>query len=165
MYLPKIQPLPPSRYGRELEQLQMAAFRCVIQQEYIRQVAESACFPFSFVIKYAAQQRSPEVSKMALSLKSNVAVAHPTTSGWSHISRVYIRWVFGSGSLFHLNWIVFNATVFLCIWTQSELGFSSEGAAAAMMANLLKSATKWSRSPLIPDTARRTQIFWLRSEM
>ena len=120
---------------------------------------------FSFVIKYAVQQRSPEVSKMALSLKSNVAVAHPTTSGWSHISRVYIRWVFCSGSLFHLNWIVFNATVFLCIWTQSELGFSSEGAAAAMMANLLKSATKWSRSPLIPDTGRRTQIFWLRSAM
>ena len=54
-----------SQYGIELEQLQMAAFRCVIQQEYIRQVAESACFPFSFVIKYAAQQRSPEVSKMA----------------------------------------------------------------------------------------------------
>ena len=79
MYLPKIPPLPPSRYGRELEQLQMAAFRCVIQQEYIRQV-ESACFPFPFVIKYAAQQRSPEVSKMALSLKSDVAVAHPTTS-------------------------------------------------------------------------------------
>ena len=79
-----------------------------------------------------------------------------------HISQGFIYDGFSargySGSLFHLNWIVFNATVFLCIWTQSELGFSSEGAAAAMMANLLKSATKWSRSPLIPDTGRRTQI-------
>ena len=86
-----------------------------------------------------------------------------------HISHGFIYDGFSargySGSLFHLNWIVFNATVFLCIWTQSELGFSSEGAAAAMMANLLKSATKWSRSPLIPDTGRRTQIFWLRSAM
>ena len=57
-------------------------------------------------------------------------------------------------SSWDLNWVVFNATGFLCIWTfDGQAGFSSKAAAPPVTANWLKSATKWSPPCLL---ARRT---------